>query len=271
MTGLTYIIIDDCIESTNQIKDLGDDYQDLLFVASATTYEKGLNLVLEHNPKIVFLCIDSKKKESQLSIHFIDVLHKYLTSMPKIVVMANNKELAFEAINYQVSGYLLKPIQKNEFFQSVLVIAKKSQLEQLQHTMHPFSTEYGEPTFVPSSLPTDKSLLLCVKSYGDYRYIRANEVVYFQADNNSTDIYLQSGEMITAFKTLKHFEGLLQDPFYRIHNSYLINTNYIVRIHTGSKMCTLRNTSKRVPFSRSYKTNIDIIIERFSEDNYLEV
>jgi hypothetical protein len=32
------------------------------------------------------------------------------------------------------------------------------------------------------------------------------------ADNNSTDIHLNGGEMITAFKTLKHFEGVLSYP-----------------------------------------------------------
>jgi DNA-binding LytR/AlgR family response regulator len=44
--------------------------------------------------------------------------------------------------------------------------------------------------------------------YGDYRYIDARDICYLQADNNSTDIHLNNGEMVTAFKTLKHFEGV---------------------------------------------------------------
>lgn len=271
MNILTYIIIDDCADSIDQIKKIGDDFQELLFVGSADNYHKGLDLVLEHNPKIIFLSIDSKKKESQLSLHFINTLHKYLTIVPKIIVTANSKNLAFEAITFQVSGYLIKPIQKSELFKPVLSISKNTQVEKEYYHTAPFISEVGEVAFMPSVVTSEKSLLLCVKSYGDYRYIRANEIVYFQADNNSTDIYLQSGEMITAFKTLKHFEGLLQKPFYRIHNSYLINSNFIARIHTGSKLCTLRNAAKKIPFSRSYKTNIELIIDQFSEDNYLEV
>jgi hypothetical protein len=52
----------------------------------------------------------------------------------------------------------------------------------------------------------EQPLILCIKSYGDYRYIDARDICYLQADN-STDIHLNNGEMVTAFKTLKHFEG----------------------------------------------------------------
>jgi DNA-binding LytR/AlgR family response regulator len=72
----------------------------------------------------------------------------------------------------------------------------------------------------------DQSLILCIKSYGDYRYIAAKDICYLHADNNSTDIHLNTGEMITAFKTLKHFEGL-SVPFIRIHNSYIVNKDYL--------------------------------------------
>ena len=57
---------------------------------------------------------------------------------------------------------------------------------------------------VSGEMHKQQSLIICVKSYDDYRYIDSNDVLYFEADNNSTDIHLSNGEMITAFKTLKH-------------------------------------------------------------------
>jgi DNA-binding LytR/AlgR family response regulator len=74
----------------------------------------------------------------------------------------------------------------------------------------------------------EQPLILCIKSYGDYRYIDARDILLL-TDNNSTDIHLNSGEMVTAFKTLKHFEGAYLS-FVRIHNSYIVNTAYISRI-----------------------------------------
>lgn len=116
-----------------------------------------------------------------------------------------------------------------------------------------------------------KPLVICVKSYGDYRYIDAAEICYLQADNNSTDIHLNTGEMITAFKTLKHFEGVLTHPFVRIHNSYIVNIDYIGRIHTGNSVCHLKNSTVKLPFSKSYKENIDQIINSIASGNYLEI
>lgn len=116
-----------------------------------------------------------------------------------------------------------------------------------------------------------KPLVICVKSYGDYRYIDASEICYLQADNNSTDIHLNTGEMITAFKTLKHFEGILVRPFVRIHNSYIVNIDYISRIHTGNSVCHLKNSTVKLPFSKSYKENIEQIINNIASGNYLEI
>lgn len=126
-------------------------------------------------------------------------------------------------------------------------------------------------TFSKDSKQEDKALVICVKSYGDYRYIDAKDICYLQADNNSTDIHLNTGEMITAFKTLKHFEGVLNYPFVRIHNSYILNIDYVSRIHTGNAVCHIKNTTTKLPFSKSYKENIDAIIASIASGNYIEI
>ncbi len=127
-----------------------------------------------------------------------------------------------------------------------------------------------EVTFTNGSSPS-KPLIICVKSYGDYRYINATDICYLQADNNSTDIHLSSGEMITAFKTLKHFEGVMKYPFVRIHNSYIVNIDFVSRIHTGNAVCHIKDTTTKLPFSKSYKENIDAIITTIASGNYLEI
>lgn len=127
----------------------------------------------------------------------------------------------------------------------------------------------SEVTFQPAT--PGKPLTICVKSYGDYRYIKASDICYLQADNNSTDIHLASGEMITAFKTLKHFESVLAYPFVRIHNSYIVNTEYVSRIHTGNAVCHIKDSTTKLPFSKSYKENVDGIINTIASGNYLEI
>ena len=97
----------------------------------------------------------------------------------------------------------------------------------------------------------------------DY-YIEEYLVYYvlIKADNNTTDIHLISGKLISGFKTWKHYESQLPSSFFRIHNSYIVNLNHVSRINTGKSDCYLLDNTIKIPFSRTYKEQIDLIIKR---------
>lgn len=275
----SYIVIDDDQESVLKTLAIADSFSELTFIASANTYADGLNLILEHAPKLVFLEIDPSDKKSNLSLSLLHELYRYLDIIPKIIITTSKKELAFESIQYEVADYLIKPLARIDVVKSLLKLNKSNHKSEVVAIQTEFPKErpkaelQQEPTIVVQQqiATIEKPLVLCIKSYGDYRYIDAKDICYFQADNNSTDIHLNNGEMITAFKTLKHFEGVLSTPFIRIHNSYIINKEYISRIHTGNAVCYIKNTTTKLPFSKSYKENVDLIISDFANGNYLEI
>ncbi len=279
MINLPYIIIDDDQESVLKTQAIADGFSELVFLASANNYTEGLNLILELTPKLIFLEIDPTDKKSNLSLTLINELFRYLKVIPKIIITTSKKDLAFESIQYEVADYILKPIQRIDLVKSILKLEKSIGEDEVFTFHNPVSEgalqSISEPKPIPvaeqSNSNIDQHLIICIKSYGDYRYIDAKDICYFQADNNSTDIHLNSGEMITAFKTLKHFEGILSYPFIRIHNSHIVNRNYISRIHTGNAVCYIKNSAIKLPFSKSYKANIDLIIAEFAKGNYLEI
>lgn len=299
MKKYSYIIIDNDTESVLKTRIVAEGFSELTFIGSATNYQQGLNLVLEYKPSFVFLEIDSENSPGNLSLAFVGELYRYLSVVPKIIVTTSKKDLAFDAIQYGVFDYILKPLthvdlvktllkleklaiesktQKNAEVEPSIDIVKENPLEAqimpLKEEMNTISVEQETPIVVKEAqVPQiiEQPLILCIKSYGDYRYMNAADICYFQADNNSTDIYLNSGEMVTAFKTLKHFESILVHPFIRIHNSYIINQNYISRIHNGNSVCYIKNSPKKIPFSKTYKANVDLIIANFSAGNYIEV
>ena len=297
----TFIIIDDTQEDVTKTQAIAERFRNLSFLASANTYDDGVNLILEHQPHLVFLEIDPSDKKSNLSLSLINELYRYLTVVPKIIVTTSKKDMAYDALQYEVVDYLLKPLNINDFRKAILKfdraiksdlphmemknpvatyeVLDEAEVETLKEDevdenvndievkITPFSLE--KPTVVQQP---DKSLVICVKSYGDYRYIESEDILYFEADNNSTDIHLNNGEMITAFKTLKHFETVLPThQFLRIHNSYIINVNQVSRIHTGNTVCYIKNSTTKLPFSKSYKENVDLIISRIAGGNYLEI
>lgn len=267
----SYIILDVTAESALQTKAIADGFSALEFLGKAVTPEEGLQLVLEHKPDLIFLEIASVEKKNPFSLFFISEMHRFLDIIPKIIITTTKKELAFEAIDYGVFDYLLKPLQSLQFLKMIHKLQKNSSVNPSKFDVHSQKTATSNKLITDTKENSGKPLVICVKSYGDYRYISADDITYFAADNNSTDIYLYSGEKITAFKTLKHFEAVLSFPFLRIHNSYIINRNYISRIQTGNSLCFIKNSSTKLPFSKSYKTNIDLIITEFANENYIEI
>lgn len=272
MKKYSYIIIDDVAESILKTQTTASGFSELSFGGSASNFQDGLNLVLEHKPDLIFLEIEPENLSSHLSLTFVSELHRFFHEIPKIIITTNKKDKAFDAIQYGVFDYLLKPIAHTDLLKTVLKLKKANfEVKTVSSTEEQTSIVIDNVNNVNIPQNIQRPLTICIKSYGDYRYLNAEDICYFQADNNSTDIYLNSGEMITAFKTLKHFESVLTYPFIRIHNSYVINRNYISRIHSGNSICYIKNSTKKIPFSKTYKANVEQIIADFAAGNYLEV
>ncbi|MBD3582137.1 LytR/AlgR family response regulator transcription factor [Flavobacterium selenitireducens] len=291
----TYVIVSDNRDEIAETKAVAAVFPQLSFVGSALNFDEGLDLILEKNPDIIFLEIQPENPLSKLGLGLISEFYRYLTNVPKVIVTAKTADLAYEALRYDVLDYLLTPFRSLELRKAMLryersltsIVEEKDLISAVPDSRvaelpiaESLVTDNNDEAVtileapqpqVMSELPIEeKPLVICVKSYGDYRFIDAKNILYLQADNNSTDIHLNSGEMITAFKTLKQFESSLPFPFVRIHNSYIVNIDYVSRIHTGNAVCYLKDSSVKLPFSKSYKENVDSIISSITNGNYLE-
>jgi DNA-binding LytR/AlgR family response regulator len=386
-----YIIVDDNHESILKTQANAMRFENLAFVGYANNYDDALNLILEQQPSLVFLEINPSNKESNLSLALINELYRYLTVVPKIIVITSSQEMIFKAMEFGVADYLIKPLNINDFRKSILkfeksitansvviptqnvvsvaqnvvetVLTNETQIEipseekpveelettieeeeeeiaehfvsddesvfeenlvideeeiqtETEETLEEITTNITEEVLEENAETTEieennqetetveeeqdeevtteeqeqqdeevqileakkiivqheQPLIICVKSYGDYRYIDSRDVLYLEADNNSTDIHLKDGEMVTAFKTLKHFENVLPtNQFLRIHNSYIISINHVSRIHTGNSVCFIKNSTTKLPFSKSYRDNVELIIHNIASGNYLEI
>ncbi|MEC4048838.1 LytTR family transcriptional regulator DNA-binding domain-containing protein [Flavobacterium sp. SUN046] len=211
-------------------------FDEFLCVGVCKTRNEGIDKILKHKPNIVFLSIN--KKSESISFSLLSELHEFMDELPNIIVLSNTKEDAFEAYQRGVSGYLLNPIDPFEL--------RKCLMRYQKNHKHLFKET------------------ISIKSNGDYNFLRFNEIIYLKADNNTTDFYLKSGKIVSAFKTLKHFEKLLPFYFFRIHHGYIININYVNRINLGKSSCYLFDNEFVLPFSRTYKESIDTIILRIS-------
>ena len=241
-----YVIIDSDSETIQTIKLTLEDHKEYLCTGIANNREDGINLILKLAPKLVFLEVDiSKASDACSGYSIIDELKKYLNILPEFIVVTKSNAHAIEGIRNGVLDYLLKPVNPNVLRRSLLRYQK---------------------SFTD---PSDNTI--CFKSYGDYRFVNLDEVLYLKADNNTTDFVLHSGQTVEAFKTLKHFQNVLPEDFVRIHNSYIVNSKYISRIHFGKSKCTIKNLTAPIPFSRSYKNNVEEIKDLLSKKSILQL
>jgi len=232
----SFVLIDESENSTATL-DAIKNYEAFLCVAICSSKEEGMKKILELKPNIVFLSIGITSTSQTHSFSLLSELHEYLIDLPTIIVLSNSKEAAYEAYQRGVSGYLVQPIDEIDLQKCLMRYQK-----------------------------THKSLgaKISIKSNGNYHFVNPNDIIYLKADGNTTDFYLKNGKIISAFKTLKHFEQLLPFYFFRIHHSYLINIEYVSRINLGKSSCYLDNNEIILPFSRTYKDNIDAILVRIS-------
>jgi DNA-binding LytR/AlgR family response regulator len=232
----SFVLIDEFDNSATTLEAI-KNYEAFLCLAICSTKDEGLNKILKLKPNIVFLSIGNTPISQSNSFSLLSELHEYLVDLPSIIVLSSTKEAAYEAYQRGVSGYLVQPINEIDLQKCLMRYQK-----------------------------THKSLAskISIKSNGDYHFVNPKDIIYLKADNNTTDFYLKNGKIISAFKTLKHYEQLLPFYFFRIHHSYLINIEYVSRINLGKCNCYLDNNEIVLPFSRTYKDNIDAILVRIS-------
>lgn len=270
MVQYPYVVIAPGEANVNAIMlELGG-YNEFYCVGKAVTNDDAVNLIIGLEPQLVILELPSKGK-NHISLDLITELHRYISHLPYFIVIAESDSFAFKALKHGVSDYLLNPVPSIEMRKSLFRFKKSDIARHLiniqQHPVIEDDKESLQEILSQGEAQrSEVDIQICIKSYGDYQFIALKDILYLQADNNTTDFYLVNGKKFTAYKTLKHYENNLPPFFFRIHNSYIVNCIYISRINTGKQLCYLNNNEISVSFSKTFKDNIDTIIRQIAPE-----
>ncbi len=206
-----------------------EEHEDFDFIGLSKNSGEGLNAILKFTPDIVFINLNGRAPEY---FQMISELHQYIQELPILIGVSKSKDYAYQAIKCNFFDYWLMPYNEFDIRKSLLKLKKQTPKEAEPHT-------------------------LCLQSYRDYHYVDTNDILYLQADNNATDFIMTDGSRINAYKTLKTFEQQLPNNFVRVHQSYILNTKYVARINYGKAICSLKGQKLQLPFSKTYKENVD--------------
>lgn len=185
-------------------------------VGEAENVLDAVKLVAHVKPDIVFLDVEMPYGNA---FDFMDALPE--RDFETVFVTAYD-HYAKDALNHQAAYYLVKPIEIEQLILAVdrvMRIKSKEREIENQVLLKTETTSILDKITIPT---TDGFEILAVK-----------DIIYCQADNNYTHIFLKSGKKLVS-KTLLYFDDMLSNHgFCRIHKSYLINTIYVTGYKKG--------------------------------------
>lgn len=229
------LIIENDEKTVSQIKNYLVDGIDISIQTISEIYDSALDKTLDDNLDVLFLNLDTKKINP---VEFLLETKNYWGDRLEIVGMSTRKKDAYMAFKYDLFDFILKPISPHAVKKTLLKLKKKS--------------------------ITKCNDRICLRSNKDFRYLKTSEILYLKADNNTTDFHMLDGTVVPGYKTLKKYESILPENFLRIHRSYIINRDYIRRVQFGNQTCTLQTNQTKLPFTKSFIDNINLINSFYS-------
>ncbi len=153
--------------------------------------------------------------------------------------------------------YLIKPVDKDELCETMNNHFQHRQTDSIKQLAALLSHIKNEYDF--------SSQKIALPATHSYELVTLNNIVVCESNNNYTNVRLNNGQKILISKTLKQVEDLLDmHPFFRVHNSFLVNLQYAIRYVKGEGGYLVLNNDMTIPVARSRKEELLKLIMYFS-------
>ncbi len=204
-------------------------------VGEASSIKEALELMGQHELDLVFLDIEMPFGNA------FDLLEKVPDRNFETVFVTAYDHYAKDALNSHAAYYLMKPINIDELIKSVNYVLEVKEKENMLQ----------EKVLNSNSKGIEGKLTL--PQQDGFQVLNISEILYCKADDNYTEIFLENKKILVS-KTLKYFEDALSDfPFARIHKSYLVNVNEVVKYRKGKGGSVVISNGKELLVSASKK------------------
>jgi len=240
MEVLRAVLIDDELSSLQNLQQKLQEFCPAVKVAAAAHRpEDGILLINQYKPDVVFLDIEMPRMSG---FKLLEELHDI--DFEIIFITAYN-HYAIDAIRISAFDYLVKPVAIKELQTTVDRLLKQSQkksgekLEVLRKSLSGTKTQEQK---------------IAIPNVDGIEFLQIKNIIRIESSSNYSKLVLQNGQTILVAKLLKDFEDiLLAYRFYRIHNSHLINLDYIKKYIRGDGGQVVMNNGDTIDVSRRKK------------------
>jgi len=237
---LRAIIVEDEAESRQILKSYLMKYcPNVTVLGEAVNVDEALVLIRNNDLDLIFLDVEMPYGNA------FDLLDKVGTVDFEIIFVTAYNNYAVDALNAHASYYLMKPISIDELIKAVDYVTEiKIKEEALQ----------GEVLVPKTNTVTGK---ITLPQQDGFEVLETSNILYCKADDNYTEIYLNNKKKKLVSKTLKYIENALSnDNFARVHKSYLVNVNEVVKYVKGKGGSVVLSNGKEISVSASRKSEL---------------
>ncbi|GAA4325719.1 LytTR family DNA-binding domain-containing protein [Pontixanthobacter gangjinensis] len=244
------VIIDDEINARELLeKTLHRYFPNKFNIAEkCASVDAGVLAIKKHEPELVFLDIQMPEKNGF-------ELFKYFENINfEVIFTTAFNQFAIRAIKRSALDYLLKPINKLDLADAIkrFEARNKESFAQKKLSLLLENLNVNDQNVSKIAFPTVEG----------FELIHANQVLYCKAESNYCCVKKIDGCTNVITKTLKYVEEILPPAsFKRIHKSYVINLNFVVRYHKANKEVELTNGEKLPVSFRKEEDFINAILQ----------
>ncbi len=236
---LKTIIVEDEANSREILRNYLAKYcPDVELIGEAASIQEGLVLIGNNTLDLVFLDVEMPFGNA------FDLLDQVPDRAFETVFVTAYNQYAVDALNNHAAYYLMKPINIDELVKAVDYVTEIRQKE-----------DALEDRVLQPKLKSVEGKITLPQQDG-FQVLNVKDILYCKADDNYTEIYLENKKILVS-KTLKYFEQALSDfAFARIHKSYLVNVNEVVKYRKGKGGSVVVSNGKELLVSSSKKKEL---------------
>lgn len=216
---LKAVLIDDDESNLSSLSEkIFHHCKEVQIVARCARPEDGIRAIDELKPDLVFLDIEMPQMNG-----FVMLRQVTFKDFDLIFVTAYD-HYAIKAIRSCALDYLVKPVEVEELIAAV----KKAS------AMRNKNNSTLQLDLLLEHIQKKQPKLLTIPTSDGLRFINIEDIIYLEASDNYSNIYLSTNQKFLVSRTLKDFEELLPaDIFIRIHHSSIINKFFVEKYIRG--------------------------------------
>lgn len=212
------ILIEDELQSRDFIKQLVKDKAPFIeIIAETGSVDGAIKLINEKRPQLALVDIQLQGRSA------FDIFKEIKDIDFQLVFITTFEHFAIPAIKLSAVDYILKPISPAEFKTAMDKVARRAEgtLDKAGEGATPRKNISG----------SDK---LIISDFKDIHVVQYKNIIYLEADGSYTHVILDSGKKILSSKSISEYEETLTGVgFYRVHKSYIINMQHVVKYVKG--------------------------------------